>query len=60
MRKRCKICGCYLDPGEWCACDSHPDPERDMVKRPIPHQKTIYPREDAPGRAGRGYQDEPV
>lgn len=45
MRKRCNRCGCYLDPGEWCDCDSHPEPEKEMVKRPVARQRTIYPRE---------------
>lgn len=37
MRKRCKICGCYLDPGEWCRCDEegHEEPEREEARRPI-------------------------
>lgn len=45
MRKRCKLCGCYLDPGEWCDCDEHPQPEQEMAKRPAARKPTIVPRE---------------
>ena len=45
MRKRCKICGCYLDPGEWCRCDEEEQPEQDMAKRPVARKPTVYPRE---------------
>lgn len=45
MWKRCKICGCYLDPGEWCECDRHEQPEREMVKRPSGRTRTVFPRE---------------
>lgn len=45
MWKRCKICGCNLDPGEWCECDRHEQPERDMVKRPSGRTRTVFPRE---------------
>lgn len=40
MRKRCKLCGCYLDPGEWCKCeDDAPEvdqPHGVMSKRTAP------------------------
>lgn len=39
MRKQCKICGCYLDPGEWCDCDEHEAPEQEMAKRPVSRRK---------------------
>lgn len=45
MRKSCKRCGCYLDPGEWCDCDEHPAPEQEMARRPIAHKNTVSPRE---------------
>ncbi len=44
MRKRCKLCGCYLDPGEWCDCDQHDQPEKEMARRPFA-RRTVYPRE---------------
>lgn len=46
--KRCKICGCYLDPGEWCDCDKHDQPEQDMARRPVVKRPTVYPREYVP------------
>lgn len=45
MRKWCKKCGCYLDPGEWCDCDTHDQPEQDEARRPVPKKPTTYPRE---------------
>ena len=48
MRKRCKKCGCYLDPGEWCNCEDHPEPEQEMARRPVARKPTIYPREYNP------------
>lgn len=48
MRKRCNRCGCYLDPGEWCECDEHPEPEQEMARRPVAKKPTIYPREYNP------------
>ena len=48
MRKRCNRCGCYLDPGEWCECDEHPEPEQEMARRPVTKKPTIYPREYNP------------
>ena len=48
MRKRCKLCGCYLDPGEWCNCEDHPEPEQEMARRPVARKPTIYPREYNP------------
>lgn len=45
MRKRCNRCGCYLDPGEWCDCDDHPEPEQEMARRPVAAKPTIRPRE---------------
>lgn len=33
--KRCKWCGAYLDPDEWCKCESSaPDAERRWLVRP--------------------------
>lgn len=46
--KRCKNCGCYLDPGEWCDCDEHDQPEQDMARRPVARKPTLYPREYVP------------
>lgn len=48
MRKRCARCGCYLDPGEWCDCDEHEQPEQEMARRPVARKPTIYPREYNP------------
>ena len=48
MRKRCKNCGCFLDPGEWCDCDDHPEPEQEMARRPVVRKPTVYPREYNP------------
>lgn len=45
MRKRCARCGCYLDPGEWCDCDDHPEPEQEMARRPVAAKPTVSPRE---------------
>lgn len=45
MRKRCKNCGCFLDPGEWCDCEDHPEPEQEMARRPVAKKRTVYPRE---------------
>ena len=44
MRKRCKICGCYLDPGEWCKCDVEA-PEVDQPRRQVAPKRTVPPRE---------------
>ena len=48
MRKRCKNCGCFLDPGEWWDCDDHPEPEQEMARRPVARKPTVYPREYNP------------
>lgn len=48
MRKRCERCGYYLDPGEWCDCDDHPEPEREMARRPVAKKRTFYPMEYNP------------
>lgn len=48
MRKRCERCGCYLDPGEWCDCDGHDQPEQEMARRPVARKQTIRPREYNP------------
>lgn len=48
MRKRCNRCGCYLDPGEWCDCEDHPEPEQEMARRPVVRKPTVYPREYNP------------
>lgn len=45
MTKRCKICGCCLDPNEWCDCEDHPQPEKEMARRPVAKKRTVYPRE---------------
>lgn len=48
MRKRCKICGCYLDPGEWCNCEEEA-PQVDQPRRQVTYKPTITPREyDSP------------
>lgn len=46
MKKRCKLCGCDLDPGEWCDCDEQElaQPEMEM-RRPVTKRRTVYPRE---------------
>lgn len=43
--KRCKICGAYLDPDEWCECEVE---TVDMIRRPAAKRKTTYPREWVP------------
>lgn len=43
--KRCACCGAYLDPGEHCDCDDYEQPEREMARRPVARQRTVYPRE---------------
>ena len=48
MRKRCERCGCYLDPGEWCDCYEHDQPEQEMARRPVAQKKTMLPREYNP------------
>jgi hypothetical protein len=48
MRKRCNRCGCFLDPGEWCDCEDHPEPEQEMARRPVARKPTVYPREYNP------------
>lgn len=48
MRKRCNRCGCYLDPGEWCDCEDHSEPEQEMARRPVARKPTVYPREYNP------------
>ena len=48
MRKRCERCGCYLDPGEWCDCDEHDQPEQERARRPVAQKKTMLPREYNP------------
>ena len=34
--KRCKFCGCYLDPGEWCDCqdEEEQDVDEQEARRP--------------------------
>lgn len=44
MRKRCKRCGCYLDPNEWCDCEDDA-PEVDQPRRPVAFKPTVRPRE---------------
>jgi hypothetical protein len=48
MRKRCNRCGCFLDQGEWCDCEDHPEPEQEMARRPVARKPTVYPREYNP------------
>lgn len=43
MRKRCKNCGCYLDPGEHCDCDEQEC--IDTPRRQVAKKATIPPRE---------------
>ena len=43
--KRCKICGAYLDPDEWCECEVE---TVDMIRRPVAKHMTTYPREWVP------------
>lgn len=40
----CSLCGAHLDPGEWCDCDGHEQPEIEEARRPVKH-RTVYPRE---------------
>lgn len=42
--KRCKKCGCYLDPAEHCDCEEQ-DQTIDTPRRQVAPKKTIYPRE---------------
>ena len=39
--KRCRICGSFLDPGEWCRCDEYEEPEVEESRRPLPPRKRI-------------------
>lgn len=35
-RKRCALCGAYLDPGEWCDCEDDPAPVDEWeARRPL-------------------------
>lgn len=38
--KRCKICGCCLDPGEWCDCQDEDASEVDEqeARRPVKYK----------------------
>lgn len=45
MRKRCVVCGCYLDPGEWCDCEQPEQPEQEMARRPVKPSRTVFPLE---------------
>lgn len=38
--KRCKWCGAYLDPDEWCDCDSQTPPMED--RRPVIVRRKSY------------------
>lgn len=42
--KRCKKCGCRLDPGEWCDCEDQ-EPCIDTPRRQVTKKRTVYPRE---------------
>lgn len=44
MRKQCKSCGCYLDPGEWCDCEEKA-PEVDQPHGLLPKRTAPPPRE---------------
>lgn len=45
MRKRCKLCGCWLDDGEWCECDEQELAEPEMeTRRPVAKRRTVYAR----------------
>lgn len=39
MYKICMNCGAHLDPGDRCDCERREQPEVDMVKRPVAHQR---------------------
>ena len=46
MRKRCKLCDCWLDPGEWCECDEQELAQPEMeARRPVSKRRTVYARE---------------
>lgn len=45
MYKTCVNCGAHRDPGERCDCDDHPEPEREMARRPVAKRHIVYPRE---------------
>lgn len=45
MRRKCKLCGCYLDPGEWCDCEEDQPSEVDTPRRAVAPRRTVYPRE---------------
>lgn len=45
MHKTCKICGCSLDPGEWCDCEEQDTPDVEQPRRPVAKKRTVYPRE---------------
>ncbi len=38
--KRCKFCGCYLDPDEWCDCQDEDAAEVDEqeARRPVKYK----------------------
>lgn len=39
MRRRCKRCGAYLDPGEWCDCEEQKEQSEIPEERPHrPHR----------------------
>lgn len=39
MRRRCKRCGAYLDPGEWCDCEEPKEQSEMPEERPHrPHR----------------------
>ena len=41
--KRCRFCGAYLDPGEWCRCDEHDQPEAEESRRPLARRRKHRP-----------------
>lgn len=45
MYRTCPYCRTHLGPDEHCECDSHDQPEIDMVKRPVRKTRTVLPRE---------------
>lgn len=45
MRKRCPICGTYLDPNEWCDCQQEHH-EDEAPKKPKPPEDREHDWQD--------------
>lgn len=47
MRKRCKLCGAYLDPGEWCDCEDNTAQEMERPRLVKARKRTPHESDDA-------------